>query len=86
MSEAFEFTQQPEEQPVPHVTEEINDAKIKAEEAEKNAQLGLDEAREANKQLSDMASDSILTPSEKQAITRTWEEIKVEKPLINKQA
>lgn len=80
-SKASDWTPCPED-----VTEEINDAKIKAEEAEKNAQLGLDEAREANKQLSDMASDSILTPSEKQAITRTWEEIKVEKPLINKQA
>ena len=80
-SKASDWTPCPED-----VTEEINDAKIKAEEAEKNAQLGLDEAREANKQLSDMASDSILTPSEKQTITRTWEEIKVEKPLINKQA
>ena len=80
-SKASDWTPSPED-----VTEEINDAKIKAEEAEKNAQLGLDEAREANKQLSDMASDSILTPSEKQTIARTWEEIKVEKPLINKQA
>lgn len=80
-SKASDWTPCPED-----VTEEINDAKVKAEEAEKNAQKGLEEAREANKQLNDMASDSILTPSEKQAITRTWEEIKVEKPLINKQA
>lgn len=80
-SKVSDWTPSPED-----VTEEINDAKNKAEEAEKNAQLGLDEAREANKQLNDMASDSILTPSEKQNIARTWEEIKVEKPLINKQA
>lgn len=80
-SKASDWTPSPED-----VTEEINDAKTKAEEAEKNALESLEEAREANKQLSDMASDSILTPSEKQTIARTWEEIKVEKPLINKQA
>lgn len=80
-SKASDWTPCPED-----VTEEINDAKTKAEEAEKNALESLEEAREANKQLSDMASDSILTPSEKQTIARTWEEIKVEKPLINKQA
>lgn len=80
-SKASDWTPSPED-----VAEEINDAKTKAEEAEKNALESLEEAREANKQLSDMASDSILTPSEKQTIARTWEEIKVEKPLINKQA
>lgn len=80
-SKASDWTPSPED-----VTEEINDAKTKAEEAEKNALESLEEAREANRQLSDMASDSILTPSEKQTIARTWEEIKVEKPLINKQA
>ena len=80
-SKVSDWTPSPED-----VTEEINDAKNKAEEAEKNALESLEEAREANKQLSDMASDSILTPSEKQNIARTWEEIKVEKPLISKQA
>lgn len=80
-SKVSDWTPSPED-----VAEEINDVKIKAEEAEKNAIESLEEAREANKQLSHMASDSILTPSEKQNISRTWEEIKVEKPLINKQA
>ena len=80
-SKASDWTPSPED-----VSAEINDAKIKAEEAEKNAIAGLEEAREANQQLNNMASDSILTPSEKQQISRTWEEIKVEKPLINKQA
>ena len=80
-SKVSDWTPSPED-----ITEEIENVREKAEEAEKNALQGIEDAREANKQLNDMASDNILTPIEKQQISRTWEEIKVEKPSVNKQA
>ena len=68
------------------VANDISTAQNAAASAQNTANSAKTEATNATSKLNEIASDSKLTASEKQQVSRDWEEIKLEKPSIINQA
>lgn len=62
------------------------DARNKANEAQASAESAKTSAEEANTAISDMSSDDIISPIEKQALKKEWDAIMSEKSLNDAQA
>lgn len=62
------------------------DARNKANEARASAESAKTSAEEANTAISDMSSDDIISPIEKQALKKEWDAIMSEKSLNDAQA
>ena len=62
------------------------DARNKANEARSSAEIAKTSAEEANAAISDMSSDDIISPIEKQALKKEWDAIMSEKSFNDAQA
>ncbi|MDV3559776.1 hypothetical protein CMU68_10390 [Elizabethkingia anophelis] len=77
----LDWTPTPEE-----ITNEITVAKQNAANAQNTANTAAQNAIDANKKLSDIANDNIVTPQEKPDTLKEWKQIEAERPKLIAQA